>query len=557
LASSIVDAFWRFLSLFTSNGGSKPWSTGLVEFNQNVLSAEGAAAVPPDVVRLAKQATFGPTPQVVSRIAQLGMAGWIDEQFTLRGSSYNDLVTWVPRNYCDTQSDPKCWQNNFSRYPVAARFYANAVLAPDQLRQRIAFALSQILVVSSASVNGTGGLASYQQIFLDNAFGNYSDILNQVTLHGYMGVYLSMGASSRWGPSENYARELLQIFTMGPNKLSMDGQEMTDSAGRSIPNYSSDDIAQISKALTGWTFALRGGRTDWTGFDLSQPMITRPGHYDPGPKSFLGATVPSGASQQDSVRAVVKAAFDNPSTPPRISKLLIQHLVKANPSPGYVQRVSQTFADNGRGVRGDLKAVVRAILLDAEARGDESHMSDSGKVKEPVLAMVSLARLIGLRTDGASFVNRDAALGQPVFQAPSVFNFYQATNPLRGSSSLVSPASQLQTAGSVTAMQNLMFDWTLKGEASRSDWNYDWGIPNFTGTAPNWQGWQAIATDVDRLVAVINLLALNNSATPSQISALKTAAMSITNADKAVEARRRTQALLYVAASSPNFIVDR
>lgn len=558
LVGTIVDAFWKFLSLFTANGGSTPWSAGLTAFNQPVMTVGGAAAVPPDVLRLARQATFGPTPQVVNRITELGVEGWLDEQFRIRGATYRDMINWVPNDYCSAdRSIPYCWQNNFTRYPVAARFYADATLAPDQLRQRVAFALSQILVVSGAGADSTAGLASYQQLLLDNAFGNYRDLLGQVALHGYMGKYLSMADSARSAPSENFAREMLQLFTMGPVQLHADGTPILSGNGTTLPNYSPDDIKGLSRALTGWTFARSGGRTNWTGDNLSLPMVPRAGSYDSDVKAFLGATVPSGATPQDSVRIALNAAVNNPATPPRIAKLLIQSLVKANPSSGYVTRIGWVFIDNGHGVRGDLKAVIRAILLDPEARGDEQRTNDAGKVKEPVLVMTSLARAIGLKSDGASFTMRDTALGQPVFQAPSVFNFYPFDYPLARSAGLASPASKLLSAGGTVAVQNLVYEWTMKGEPNRGDWSYDRGLPNFTGTVPQWQGWEAVANDPDRLVAIVNLLMLNNSATAAQKSAMRSAALSVTNGDAQKQARRRAQAVLYIAASSPNFLVDR
>lgn len=560
LAQSITDAFWRFVALFTADGGTTPWTTGLTAFDQPVTSATGAAAVPADVLRLARQATFGPTPQVIARIAELGMAGWIDEQFRVRGSTYVDLVNWVPNDYCSAdRSIPNCSQNNFSRTPVAARFYADATLAPDQLRQRVAFALSQILVISGNTVTSTSGIAAYQQLMLDGAFGNYRDLLGKVTLHGSMGWYLSMADSTRSAPSENYAREMLQLFTTGAMRLNADGTPVLAGNGASVPNYTAEDVRGLARALTGWTYAKGGGRTDWTGNDFSQPMVVRAGNwaYDSQAKAFLGVTVPAGASPQDSVRIALDAAFAHPSTPPRIAKLLIQSLVKSNPSPAYVTRIGQVFANNGQGVRGDLKAVVRAILLDPEARGDEPRSDDAGKVKEPVLVMTSIARAIGLQTDGSGFTLRDAALGQPVFQAPSVFNFYPPDYPLPRSSGLVSPASKLLSAGGTVALQNFAFEWTLKGEPNRGDWNYNMGLPNYTGTVPLWGGWEAVASDVDRLVAVVNLLMLNNSATDAQKQAMRNAALSITSTDAQKQARRRAQALLYIAASSPNFLVDR
>lgn len=558
IGQTIVDAFWRFLALFTADGGNLPWAGGLTAFRQTVLSADGAATVPPDAVRLARQATFGPTPEVIERIATLGIAGWIDEQFTLRGSTYNDIIEWVPAEYCNNNNAvPRCASIHFSRNRVAARFYADATMAPDQLRQRVAFALSQILVVGNSG-EATAGLASYQQLLLDNAFGNYGELLRQVTLHGYMGRYLSMADSSRTAPSENFARELLQLFAMGPVKLNHDGTAQRDGTGATIPAYTQDDIRGIARALTGWTYAKSGGRSDWTGNDLSLPMVpAAAGRYDSDAKMFLGTSVPAGTAAADGVRIVTEAVFRDSSTAPRLAKLLIQHLVTANPSPGYVGRIASVFEDNGSGTRGDLKAVVRAILLDPEARGDEPRGLGAGKVKEPVLVMTGVARAIGLATDGVAFVQRDTALGQPVFGAPSVFNFYPPDYPLAGGSALVSPASKLLSAGNATWIHNLTFNWTVLGEPNRGEWNFDMGLPNYTGSQPHWAAWEKMADDPDRLVAVVNLLLLNNSAAAAQKDALRAAIVSVRNGDPAVQAHKRAQIALYVAATSPNFLVDR
>lgn len=559
LATTIVDAFWKMIALFTTDGTTTPWSAGLTAFNQPVTTVNGAAAVPVDVLRLARQASFGPTPQLVARISELGIPGWIDEQFRVRGSTYADLIKWVPNDYCTNRGVANCWQVNHTRVPVAARFYADAVLAPDQLRQRVAFALSQIMVLSGATVGNTAGIASYEQLLLDGAFGNYRDLLGKVTMHGSMGLYLSMAGSVRAAPSENYAREMLQLFTMGPVQLNADGTPVLGSNGAPVPNYTSDDIKGVSRALTGWVYASSGGRTDWTGNDYTLPMVQRSGNwaYDSQAKSFLGATVPAGAAPAESVRIALDAAFNHPSTPPRLAKLLIQNLVTSNPSPAYVARIGAVFVDNGAGVRGDLKAVVRAILLDPEARGAEPRGGGVGKVKEPVLAMVAVMRAEGLQTDGISATLRDTALGQPVFQAPSVFNFYPPDYPLARSNGLVSPASKLLSAGGTAALQNLIYDWTMGGNANRGDWNFNNNLDTFTGTVPLWGGWEAMAGDTDRLVAVVNLLMLNNSASDAQKQALRNAALSITNRDPQIQARRRAQALLYIAASSPNFLVDR
>jgi hypothetical protein len=312
----------------------------------------------------------------------------------------------------------------------------------------------------------------------------------------------------------------------------------------------------VARALTGWTYARLGGAaiSDGAARDYSKPMIAVPTRYDTNAKSFLGTSVPAGAAQDASVAAVVDAAFNNASTAPFVARFLITHLVTPNPTPGYVGRVAAAFANNGAGVRGDMKAVVRAILTDVEARGLPANV---GKLQEPVLLMTSVARAIGFSTDGYVFVTRDTNLGQPVFRAPSVFNFYPIDYPLPGSTVLRSPVHKLLNTSNALRWHNFVYDWTIGGDATRSEFALDSGLPASTLTQPLWGGWEAFGADVDGMVARIDLLMFANTMSAAQKSALKASAMAITNADVLVQARKRAQMMLYVAASSPLFLVDR
>ena len=552
------------LALASCGGGGKSSSGGLV----TVTPAPTPSPTPPPVVvasanaaRLAKQATFGATPAVIDRIVSLGINGWLDEQFAAGGSRYDDLVAPanVAGNFCNGSTDAACNRKYFSREPVAMRFYADAMVAPDQLRQRVAFALSQLLVTSELEVNRTAGIAAYQQILLDGAFGNYRDLLLNVTLSGHMGDYLDMADSNRTSPSENYAREMLQLFSMGPDQLNMDGTVKRDASGGALPNYTQEDVRGVARALTGWTFARLNGApiTDGNSRDYAKPMVQVAARYDTAAKTFFGTTVPAGASQDDSVRTTVDAAFNHASTAPFVAKFLIQHLVAANPSPAYVGRVASVFASNGAGVRGDMKAVIRAILTDVEARGDARNDAGAGKVKEPVLLMLQMARAVGMTTDGYPFVTQDIGLGQPVFRAPSVFNYYPPDYPLPGSSTLLSPASKLMTTGNILRFHNFVYNWTVTGDQARGEFTTNPGLAGWTGSKTEWAAWEAFGGDIDAMIARIDLLLTNNTMTAAQKAALKLAAGAIANADPALQARRRAQMLLYIVGTSPLFLVDR
>lgn len=539
-------------------GGGTSVPTGPSAAEQAAQAAAAQLAKETDAGRLAKQATFGATPELIGRIVSIGAGAWLDEQFAAAGSSYADIAGGpVPVGSCG--SDAACYRHNFSREPVALRFYADALGQPDQLRQRVAFALSQLLVASDAEVNSAAGLAALNQIFLTNAFGNYRDILLQTTLNGYMGDYLDMVDSNRSAPSENYARELLQLFSMGPDQLAMDGTPVKDSTGATIANYTADDVRNIARALTGYTFARIGNAaiTDSTARDWSRPMIGVPARYDNSAKTFLGATVPAGASQADSVAAVVDAAFNHPSTAPFIARYLIRNLVTANPSPAYVARIAGVFANNGANIRGDMKAVIRAILTDGEARGSAGAGDTYGKVKEPILLLTGVARAIGMATDGVALANRDSAIGQPVFRAPSVFNFYPPDYPLPGSATLVSPASKLLTANAIVQRHNLIYDWTISALATRPEFAPATTIAGTTGSSINWSGWEAFGTDIDGMIDRIDLILTNRTMSAAQKAALKAAATAVINADPTLQARARAQVMLYAVLSSPQFQVDR
>ncbi|HWT52715.1 MAG TPA: DUF1800 domain-containing protein [Caulobacter sp.] len=559
LGSAAALSFSIFLS--ACGGGSTGAAGGATakaaEADAIALAPEGVV-LPDEAARLAKQASFGPTPALINAIvAKKSVAAWLDEQFTLSSSSYADLAAKpVPGNYCSSLTGvdlTNCNRNNFSATPVQMRFYADAIGKDDQLRQRVAFALSQIVVASEVDVHQTAGLATFQQILLSNAFGNYRDILKMVTLNPYMGDYLDMADSNKSQPNENYARELMQLFSVGTVLLNPDGTPQTDSTGATIATYANTDVKEVARALTGWTYARLNGAplTDNTNRDWTQPMVMYATRFDTGSKTFLGKTIPAGATQQANVDAVVDAVFNHPNTAPYICKRLIQQLTIANPTPAYVERVAAVFANNGSGVRGDLKAVVRAIYLDPEARVVSQL---PGKVKEPVLLAASLARAIGYATDGYAFLTRDAGMGQAPFRAPSVFNFYPYEFPLPQGAGLVSPVSKLMTTSTTMARHNFVYDWTVGGDVTRGEFKPTLGP---TGTIPDWGSWEAYGTDDGKILDRINLVLLNGTMTKAQRQSLLTAMAAIKNTTPTLQTRKRAQMALYVVASSPLFQVDR
>ncbi|MFY2764386.1 DUF1800 family protein [Arenimonas sp. MALMAid1274] len=405
--------------------------------------------------RFLQQATYGATPAEIQRVVSLGYAGWIDNQFTrpatLHLAVHTAMQNELMPHYTDA-SDRTCtfsWGCNLSRHDAWMQI---AVTGEDQLRQRVAFALSQLFVISDVSDNvGYSHLAvsDYYDTLAVNAFGNYRTLLEEVTLHPLMGRYLGMlqnekaNASQNTEPDENFAREVMQLFSIGLVELNTNGTPRLDPAGNPIPTYNNAVITNMARALTGWNF---GGATSWWAWEdtvklpgLIQSMTPWANYHDTGAKTLLnGASVPAGGTAQADLKAALDNLANHPNVGPFVARHLIQRLVTSNPSPAYIQRVATVFNNNGSGVRGDLRAVVRAILLDTEARDMTiAARDDFGKVKEPMLRQTAIWRAFPTEgqavatpagaTTRAFLRNRGAGpeMGQTVMSSPSVFNFYR------------------------------------------------------------------------------------------------------------------------------------
>jgi uncharacterized protein (DUF1800 family) len=367
-------------------------------------------------------------------------------------------------------------------------WFRNVVDGPDQLRQRVAFALSEIFVVSQlgALVQAPYAVADYYDVLARNAFGNYRDLLQEVTLHPAMGVYLSMLGNEKPNPAlnirpdENYARELMQLFSIGLVELNIDGTVMTDTGGQPIPTYDQSIIEGFAHVFTGWHYA--GAPSFELAFrnDNNQtvPMQLYPDFHDTGEKKLLnGVTLPAGQTGDQDLSMALDNIFNHPNVGPFIAIRLIHRLVTSNPSPGYVARVASVFNDNGLGERGDLGAVVRAILMDEEAR-PELHMEIDGKIKEPLLRLTQLWRAYDGASQSGVFPLAPAYIifGQGPLQSPSVFNFFSPFYAPAGeirNSGLVAPELQIATEYQNTFITNyfflLAFNWNSEAENPGED----------------------------------------------------------------------------------------
>ncbi len=579
----------------------------------------GRGAVPnprADAARLLQQVSFGPVESEIVRVQSMGAAAYVDDQLskphtplpympwypqsrpqTPQGQTwpyclYAQYAYGVPYNAstpcnCNAQAGTvnQCQRDVYTNFRLQNQFFVRANGAPDQLRHRVAWALSQILVTSNMQDPIAYPMRDYQQLLLDNAFGRFEDLLYTITLSPWMGNYLDMvrndgsvAARNRGVvPNENYARELLQLFSIGLWELRPDGTLLTDAAGNPIPTYEQDDIVELSRALTGWAYPPLPGQTPAfnRGVHYVGMMVPIEGtlngtgntnYHDTGAKSVMGAVQPANTRAETDVRWAVQLAANHPNTGAFIGKQLIQHLVTSNPSPAYVNRVTAVWNNDGAGVRGNLRAVVRAILLDPEARAPRNPVvSTFGKLKEPALYVMNLLRAFGASTDGVYLRTPVASMGQNVYNAPTVFNYYQADYLVPGTD-LAGPPFQIFDATSYFARTNFAYnliyhsscDTGTPTSPSVCGQNPDATVFGATGTKINWQPYKALATDPAQLVDLIALRLLHEPLPKAQrtkvINAVAAVALSATPTQTQLLDRVRMAA--YLIASSPKFQVE-
>ena len=515
-------------------------------------SAQKAA----DAVRLLEQATFGPNDELVAHVLAVGSQAFLDEQFAAPASSYPALP-YVPAGqqatFCPTDPDPQCGRDYYSLFLLQNAFFQQALSANDQLRQRVAFALSQILVTSGLDVNLAYGMGGYQQLFRDNAFGNYETILTRVTLSPVMGDYLNMvnndKPSATVQPNENYARELLQLFSIGVWMLNADGTQMRDASGAPVPSYDQDTIEGFAHVLTGWTYPPLPGALPRTHnpknylADMS-PVDT---NHDKGAKQLLAGTVlPAGQAIQDDLAQAIHNVFMHPNVGPFVGRQLIQKLVTGNPTPQYVARIAAVFNDNGLGVRGDLKAVVRAILSDPEARGAVKLDPAYGKLREPVLFMTGAARALGTQSDGVYFGQQGKGLGQNLFYPPSVFNYYPPTY-LLPDTAFVAPEFALANSSTAINRYNFANSLLFGTIAPLST------LPGAIGTTPALAALSSIAGDPAALLDKLDAQLLHGTMPASMRGAILTALAAV----PATDLLTRAKTAVYLVVTSPQYQVER
>ncbi len=488
-----------------------------------ITLANETASSPPSpkaAARFLIQAAFGPDgvkqsdsngiAQNVADVMQLGFAGWIDDQFTRPVGKLQPFVEYAISNSIlggDNIKKQTAWWNRAMGVPKLRPDDPNTVL-PDFLRQRVGFALSQLFVVSDRPETlavQPAGLANYYDALLNDALGNFRTLLFDVTLHPCMGVYLSHLLNKKPAngifPDENYAREVMQLFSIGLWKLNLDGTRQLDPQGQPIPTYNNSNITEFARVFTGLGYA---GNPNYTNYpqNFVAPMKLWDTWHDCNPKTLLnGVTLPArtpsnpdvGTATLADINGAVDCLFNHPNVGPFIGRQLIERLVTSNPSPGYISRVAAAFADNGQGVRGEMKAVIKAILLDSEAR-DPANMNvpTFGKLREPFLRCVNLAHAFNASAQ-SGFYALDTFYMDHVeepLRSPSVFNFYlpgYSPPGMLNQAGLFAPEFQIINAGSAISAPNYFHN------AIRNNDLHRWG-----SVAPN-----TVRLDVNQELALI------------------------------------------------------
>jgi uncharacterized protein (DUF1800 family) len=540
---------------------------------------------PQDASRFLEQATFGATDADIRHLSMIGYQAWLDDQFnvaqTLEEPAVEQAVI-VDNPPCAAGSI-KCnaalfVQNSSNENLVQAQFWQQALSGNDELRERVKYALTQMFVISSNNSTSIQrmprGEASYYDMLGKDAFGNFHQLLEDVTLNPMMGQFLNMLGNDKGNattdPDENYAREVMQLFTIGLWQLNDDGSQKLDANGNPIPTYSNVDVKGLAAVFTGFSWDIPGDDTDaaWSncctyegpghGEELL-PMQSFPSHHSTARKQFLGVTIPASGvpNPEGDLKTALDTLFNHPNLPPFFAKQMIQHLVTSNPSPAYINRVAQVFKDDGTGVRGNLRAVFSAILLDTEARDTAVAIGNPqyGKVREPLLRYTEWARAFTAQSATGSYnlgSTEDPiyGLGEMWLRSPTVFNWFSPgyTPPATtiAADNLLAPETQMVNVSTVVGFINYMQN-AIGASATQ-------GSDVFSSYAEEMR----LASAPDQLVDRINLLLMSGQMSSSLYSQIETAVSSIhipAGDQAAINAAllSRVQTAIYLTVASPDF----
>jgi uncharacterized protein (DUF1800 family) len=540
-----------------------------------------------DRIRFLEQATFGPSPALDLRVRRIGIRGWLAEQFDMQypsaGTPYPNFPlrpTTLPSN-CNGQidngepdPDPFCYSNHYTQYPVQNWFYKEAFYGDAQLRHRVAWALGQIWVISGVDIQQSSHMVAYHKILSRNAFGNWRNLMKEMTLNPGMGDYLDMRESTRFYKNENFAREVLQLFNVGLVMLNPDGTVQTDGQNNPISTYNQTTVGNFTLLLTGWnlceaTLAQCPNRSPGSPNFIDPMIITNPDNHDISAKTLLvypgssttnvpacdgctGTAVTTYAN--NSLNQALDNIYNHPNVAPFISKFLIEHLVTGDPTPAYVGRISAVFNAN-RTNPTQLKEVVKAILLDPEARGDVKTEPRYGKLREPVLLATNLARQFDVRSfdrtaqsDGV-LTAETSPMGQVAFMAPSVFNYYPPEYIVPGTT-FNGPEFNLFTTGTSISRLNFVNALVFNGVPLNAERRVT------AGTSLGFDDLQSIiAADPtgNDMMDVLNIRMMHGTMSPQMRATILNAVLTVPASDPLLRAKRA----VYLIATSSQYQVQR
>ena len=587
------------LSMAATAQGLSHWPDG--SFRDSFDGVSGGPSTDNDAARFLVQATFGPSPNDITHLRQVGYQGWLNEQFAASASTQTQYLDWFlvafPDDYLSDDTRMEIWVTNSVGTPDPSR---GGAIPTDQLRQRIAFALSEIFVVSNS--NGTlayepWALASFYDMLAADAFVNYRTLLEDVTKHPAMGIFLSSiqnqkaDATQNIHPDENYAREVMQLFSVGLKQLNPDGTPVLV-GGQPVPTYDQTNVRGFAAVFTGWDWNNTGcGDTTYNCCDADNyfwcgpsnqndppwmlPMQPVEDYHDntsdkqllvyPG-VSLPGGVLVHGGDAHTEMTQALDNIFNHPNVGPFIATRLIERLVTSNPTPAYVQRITQIFNNNGSGVRGDLKAVIRAILLDPEARYGPWQLPDTfGKLREPLLKITQMWRAMEARSTGgrdgtlSSWPPIEEQIGQAPQRSPTVFNFFKPDFEQPGEvegRGLVSPEFQILTDTAIVATPNYFFhevfcDYTGSTNCYASDDPATLQMNEDRDAA-------LAATDPAGLVDEYNALFMSGQMSPFMRDVLITRLNLLTEDNYGQDlGRTRVQHALYLILNSPEYSIQK
>lgn len=537
------------LAACSGGGGAGDAGTAAASLKAQDKQASIAPLLSNDASRFLSQAAFGGNDKDIAALQNLGAAGWLTQQYAI--ASDQTHWNWLLAKGFNAIADIN------SETGIDATLWRKLMSSPDTVRQRVALALSEIFVVSLIGLPvqwRSFAVAAYMDMLAANAFGNFRSLLQAVSLSPAMGVYLGTRGNEKEDPTtgreadENYAREVMQLFTIGLVELNNDGSAKKDSSGNPIPTYTATTVTQLAQVFTGWNF---NGYVSTAPDYLQRPMTLNPSKHSTSSKSFLGVTIAAGTDGNTALKIALDTLFNHSNVPAFFGRQLIQRLVTSNPSPAYISRVAAAFIGGAGGVRGDMKSIINAVLLDPEAQTALTQLNNSaGKLREPIVRLAQWARTFNAVSTSGNWQVGDTSdpstrLGQSPMRSPSVFNFFRPgfvpPNNVLGNPALVAPELQITNESTVIGYANFM-QQVING--------------SLADLVPDYSAEVALAANPGALFNRLNTLLAGGQLSSTTATLIQNAVNTISMSTPA-GALNRVKATIMLIMCSPEYIVQK